>query len=73
MTRRSIDGGWIYGNHFSSKCEECGMPTLGLQEFHPYEACVEFKRTHDSRTVEPLLERLWAASYQDSVQESRDA
>lgn len=66
MKRRSIHGGWLTGSVFKTKCHDCDMPTLAADEFHPYEACEEFKRTHDSRTVEPLLERLYAERYQES-------
>ncbi|KKM76263.1 hypothetical protein LCGC14_1382070, partial [marine sediment metagenome] len=40
--------------------------TLAPDEFHPYEACVEFKRSHDSGTVEPLLRRLMTASLEEA-------
>lgn len=40
----------------TTRCEECHMPLTAYAEFHPYEACVEFKRTHDSRTVLAMLE-----------------
>jgi hypothetical protein len=33
-----------------TECDECGMPVYGM-EFHPYEACEVYKRTHDSREV----------------------
>lgn len=60
MRRRSIHGTWLTGSVFKTKCHDCGMPTLAADEFHPYEACREFKWSHDSRTVEPLFEGWWA-------------
>ena len=61
MKRYRLDGTIIEANVFASKCHECGMPTLAPDEFHPHEACVEFKRSGSSDTVEPLLEKLWSA------------
>ena len=58
MKRYRLDGTMIEASVFTSKCYECGMPTLAPDEFHPYEACVEFKETHDSGSVEALLRRM---------------
>lgn len=46
----------IYGNELTekvqtTKCFDCGMGLVHAAEFHPYEACEEFKATHDSRKV----------------------
>ncbi len=65
MKRYRLDGTTIEANVLKSKCYECGMPTLAPDEFHPYEACVEFKKSHDSGTVEPLLRRLMTASLEE--------
>ena len=51
MERYDIRGNKLTGSIFESKCGECGMPTLSEAEFHPYEACKIYKRTHDSRDV----------------------
>lgn len=43
-------------------CGECGMGLVSAAEFHPWAACEEFKRSHDSsavwRTLMPLVEEL---------------
>lgn len=59
MTRYSIHGHRLTGRVFTSKCGDCGMDTISEDEFHPYEACEVFKRTHDSREVEKALAPLF--------------
>jgi hypothetical protein len=61
VNRYSIHGHRLTGRVFETKCHECGMPTISADEFHPWEACVTFKRTHDSREVERALEPLFRA------------
>lgn len=51
MKRYDIHGNELTGKIHTSKCFDCGMGTVGAAEFHPYEACEEFKRSHDSRKV----------------------
>ena len=63
MRRRSIHGNFLTGSVFKTQCHDCGMPTLDYDEFHPYEACEEFRRTQDSTKVEVLLDQLWDQHY----------
>lgn len=51
MKRYSIHGDQYQSSIQTSRCAECGMGTIDANEFHPWEACEEFKRTHDSREV----------------------
>ena len=57
--RYSIRGYRMEGSIFASECGDCGMPTLGQDEFHPYEACAAYKDTHNSVYVERLIEPLY--------------
>jgi hypothetical protein len=57
--RYSIHGHRLTGRVFTSKCHDCGMPTISPDEFHPYAACEAFRETHDSREVERVIEPLF--------------
>lgn len=59
MTRYSIHGHQLTGTVFETSCGDCGMPTISADEFHPYEACKVYLRTHDSRAVERVIEPLF--------------
>ena len=37
--------------HRDLKCHDCGMPLEHVGQFHPWEACRLFERTHDSSVV----------------------
>lgn len=59
MNSIDLDGNGITARTNTTRCGECGMPTLSHREFHPYEACEIFKATHDSREVRAVLRRLF--------------
>ena len=51
MKRYDIRGRELADVDDNTQCFDCGMGLLHASEFHPYEACEEFKATHDSRKV----------------------
>ena len=55
--RFTINGERIISPIHVTNCGECGMGTCSEAEYHPYSACVTFKRTHDSREVWRELRR----------------
>jgi len=53
--RLRIDGTPIKNVIQHDRCGDCGMGLCDPMEWHPYEACVNFKQTHDSGQVWALL------------------
>lgn len=62
-----------FARHRDLKCHECGMPLEYVGQFHPWEACRIFERTHDSSVVAVEMSRLQReAQSQDSVPKEVD-
>jgi hypothetical protein len=57
VKRHDIDLRELHGSTIAMHCADCGMGLISAREFHPIEACDEFKRSHDPRTVLELLAR----------------
>lgn len=57
LPRIDIRGNVIDNRIHVTRCAECGMGCVDAAEWHPWEACEVFKRTHDSREVWRMLSR----------------
>lgn len=66
VERYRIDGTPITNVIQHDKCFECGMGLCDPREYHPWEACEEFKRSHDSRKVWRLLRPMLALHLETS-------
>ncbi len=57
LLRFTFDGRELPRLTEESRCGSCGMTTWDGAEWHPYEACEVYERTHDSREVWRALQR----------------
>jgi uncharacterized OB-fold protein len=58
--RYDFDGNLLHEKIHVTKCGSCGMGLVSAREYHPFEACEEFERTHDSRKVWRMLRPMLA-------------
>lgn len=57
LPRIDIRGNVIDNTIHVTKCGECGMGLVDAAEWHPWDACVVFSKTYDSREVWRMLSR----------------